>query len=421
MKFNKPFILIAAMMAGALGLSAQNNTMSPYSRYGYGILNDHVSSSQRAMGGIGYAMNNGRQINSMNPASYAAIDTLTFLFDIGFDIQQLKAKEGDAKGNHFTGGLDYVTMQFPLGKYMGGSVGLLPYSQTGYSFGNEIVNGEDSHQGSGGINELYFGISGRPFKGFTVGANISYLFGTTLNDTYLMPTSSSTSLFERVLEVKDYSLTFGAQYSFKIKNSHELTLGAVFSPGKSWHGKTYGVYYDVSASQGNDPVPPDTVGYTRLSGKFTMPATYGIGLNYKFGTKLMAEIDYTYQPWGSAKYEPLEGFETTQFNDRWKVAAGLQYTPDVRGGYLKRINYRIGCYMNNDYIKALSNDVKDYGVSIGFGLPAPVNRLTKTVVNVAFEYRHRQSSPVKLVTENYFQLSIGINFNELWFWKNKIQ
>ena len=67
------------------------------------------------------------------------------------------------------------------------------------------------------------------------------------------------------------------------------------------------------------------------------------------------------------------------------------------------------------------NNVKDYGLSFGLGLPTPVNRYTKTIVNLTFEYRHRQTSPVKLVTENYFQITLGINFNELWFWQNKIQ
>lgn len=421
MKLIKPIIVLAALAAGVMSLSAQNDVMSPYSRYGYGLLNDHVSSSQRGMGGVGYAMNNGRQINSMNPASYAAIDTLTFLFDIGFDVKQLWTKEGDVSGNRFGGGLDYVTMQFPLGKYMAGSVGLLPYSEVGYSFGNEIVNGQDSHQGSGGINELYFGLSGRLFKGFTVGANISYLFGTTFNDTYLSPNGSSTSLFERVLQVRDYNLNFGLQYSFTLAPKHELTIGATFAPGKSWHGKTYGVYYDISAMQGNNPAPADTVGYTHLKGKFTIPSTLGVGLNYKFNRSLMAEVDFTYQPWANAKYQPIEGFEDSRFANRTKVACGVEYTPDPRGSYLRRVNYRMGFYTNRDYIMALDNNVNDYGVTVGLGLPAPVNRWTKTVVNVALEYRHRSSSPVNLVSENYFQVSIGVNFNELWFWKNKIQ
>ena len=421
MKFNKLaslFLFVAALPAALCG---QNNTMTPYSRYGYGILNDHATSAQRAMGGVGYAMNNGRQINVMNPASYAAIDTLTFLFDIGVDFKMLHSSENGASGSNYGGGLDYVTMQFPLGKYMGGSVGLLPYSQVGYSFGDEIVNGAASQEGSGGINELYLGVSGRLFRGFTVGANISYLFGTELNDTYLRPTASSTSLFERVLQVRDYNLTFGAQYSFRPAADHDVTLGVVYSPGKSWHGKTYGMYYDLSAINSSGATKPDTIGYSSLRGNYTMPATYGVGLNYKVGTRIMAEADFTYQPWADVKYKPLEGFDSPEFTNRWKMALGFQYVPDVRGGYMKRVSYRAGFYYNKDYIKALGNDVQDYGVTLGLGLPAPVNRWTKTVVNVSLEYRHRQSSPVNLLSENYFQISVGVNFNELWFWKNKIQ
>ena len=131
---------------------AQNATLTPYSGYGYGMLRDGVTSTQRAMGGIGYAMNSGRQINTMNPASYAAIDSLTFLFDIGLDVTSMWLSETDAEGNRaseqrWAGGLDYATMQFPLGKYLGGSVGLLPYSSVGYAFGSKIDNGIDSQIG----------------------------------------------------------------------------------------------------------------------------------------------------------------------------------------------------------------------------------------------------------------------------------
>ena len=58
--------ITAAIAAGF----AQNGTMTPYSRYAYGMLGDHASGAQRSMGGVGYAMNSGRQINAKNPASY---------------------------------------------------------------------------------------------------------------------------------------------------------------------------------------------------------------------------------------------------------------------------------------------------------------------------------------------------------------
>ena len=246
MKISK--ILTAALAAIAVfTAAAQNSVNSPYSRLGYGILSDNVTSAQRGMGGVGYAMNSGRQINVMNPASYAAIDTLTFLFDMGGNLRQTWSTEPGAgknganvTGKDLGGGLDYITMQFPLGKYMGGSAGLLPYSQVGYSFGDIVGEdkGTSSREGSGGINLLYVGVAGKPFKGFTVGANISYMFGNILNDNYVTTAAGEQSLFERVLKVTDYKLDFGVQYSYRINPRHRLTAGVVYSPGKSFHGHT---------------------------------------------------------------------------------------------------------------------------------------------------------------------------------------
>ncbi|MBQ9072887.1 MAG: hypothetical protein IJY30_00255, partial [Muribaculaceae bacterium] len=215
MKLNNYLIIAVLALGSIFGVSAQN-AMSPYSKFGYGILNDNATSAQRAMGGVGYAMNSGRQINVMNPASYAAIDSLTFLFDIGLDATALWSEENGKSGKDFGGGLDYVTMQFPIGKYMGGSFGLVPFSSVGYSFGSEIVHGSNAREGSGGINQLYVGVSGNPYKNLYVGANISYMFGTTINDVYAYTTDGSTSLFERVMQVRDWRVQFGLQYVLNI-------------------------------------------------------------------------------------------------------------------------------------------------------------------------------------------------------------
>lgn len=161
MKINRPILLILAValmsLAGAPAAHSQL-TVSPYSKYGYGLLSDHATSMQRAMGGVGYAMNSGRQINVMNPASYAAIDSLTFLFDMGVDCSMLWTREGEKFGRDFTGGLDYITMQVPLTKWLGASLGVLPYSSVGYQFGGKIDNGADERVGSGGLNQLYLEI-----------------------------------------------------------------------------------------------------------------------------------------------------------------------------------------------------------------------------------------------------------------------
>lgn len=395
------------------GVAAHAQTLSPYSRYGYGLLRDNATSAQRSMGGVGYAMNGGRQINVMNPASYAAVDSLTFLFDMGIDFTRLKSTEGDNKGSDFGGGLDYVTMQFPLGRYMGASVGMLPFTSVGYSFGSEINNGSSSRQGSGGINELYVGVAGRPFKGFTVGANIAYLFGTTINDTYAA-SSSATTLFERMVQVRDWRVQLGVQYGLSIGRRHRVGAGITFAPGKTLLGHASAIKYEVSSSNNETP---DTLSSISLKNNYSLPDMWGAGLSYEFDQRLFVEVDFTYQNWGGVKYAVFEGMEAQRFADRYKMAAGVQFVPRRRGNYFQRINYRAGGYFNRDYLTVRDDNIREYGLSCGLGLPL---NTSKTMINIGFEYVHRQGHPNALIKENYFNITFGVNFHQLWFDQSKI-
>lgn len=414
------------ILLGTLGLlmtsehlSAQNAEISPYSRFGYGALSDHANATQHAMGGVGLAQRSGRSINFMNPASYAAIDSVTFLFDIAAECKVLKTSEtvdGEKlSGKQFTGGLDYVALQFPMTRYGGMAIGLVPYSSVGYNFGSTIENGTNLHEGSGNISELFAGLSVKPFKGFTLGVNISYMFGTLLNDTYIY-SSAATSLFQRVTEVRDYNLRIGAQYGLDVNADNRVTVGAIYQPSKSFHGHAYGIKYDL-----NDEVTKDTIGYGSMKGHYSMPTVWGVGLAWNFKPQLTVEADFNMQYWSKVNYATIDGFDRVEgrrFNDYWKAAVGAEYVNSLRGNYLRRIHYRLGGYYCNDYIRVNDNSVREYGVSLGLGLPAPS---TKTMINLALEYRHRQATPMKLVAENYFQVTLGININELWFFRNKLR
>lgn len=417
MKLSRLTAAIAIIIAACAIASAQNGTMTPYSAYGYGMLRDHATSMQRSMGGVGYAMQSGRQINVMNPASHAVIDSLTFLFDMGMDLTALWQSEivdsEKANNSNFGGGLDYVTMQFPLGRYMGGSVGLLPYSSVGYSFGSEIQNGIDSRQGSGSLNEFYIAVGGRPFKGLSVGANISYLFGTLINETYASVSSAQSALFQRQMSVRDFHLNFGAQYGFALNRGDYATVGLTYSPAKTLLGHGRSVYYDTAL---------DTdIQYSdehSLKGNYSLPETWGAGINYRFGRRAMVEVDYTYQPWSKAKFRQNDSDGgALGFADRSKIAAGAQFIPNLRGNYFKRMSYRLGAFYTKDYLKIRGNQLREYGVTAGFGFPVPA---MKTTVNLGLEWLHRQAHPNPLIKENYLNITIGLNVNELWFQQSKI-
>lgn len=388
-------------------------TTSPYSRFGFGLLGDNATSAQRQMGGVGYAMRSGRQINVMNPASYARIDSLTYLFDMGLSAAFINSKEGDTSLSQKGGGLDYVTMQFPIGNRFGASIGLLPYSSVGYSFGSEIKNGSSAHEGVGGINQLYAGFGGRIIGGLTAGFNFSYLFGNNVNDVYAYTDYGSTSVFEQTLEVRDWHIQFGLQYAIPLGRDRSIGIGLTYSPGKDLRGNGRVIKYDLTANE-----TPDTVQSIGLRHNFSLPDTWGVGINYQIGSRLLVEADLTYQPWSKAKFAAMADFPATRMADRWKFALGTQIRPRDRGNYFQSIQYRAGVFYNRDYVMVGDNNVREYGVSCGFGFPT---LSTKTIINLGVEYRHRQAHPNPLLKEDYITLTLGVNFNELWFFKRKIK
>ena len=413
------------MAAAVIGSVSAQNLTSPYSMYGYGILQEGATAMQRQMGGIGYALHGGRQINAMNPASYASVDSLTFLWDMGADLcfnnrHETLSDGTKQKGHGVGGGLDYITMQFPLSKYAGMSIGLIPYSSVGYSFGDQVTHGTLSNQGTGGINQLYAGIAGK-VAGLSLGANFSYDFGNIINDVYAYTSTGNQSLFEHVIQVRDFNVNIGAQYTAKLSRFSRLTLGLTYSPKMSFHGKTWAAYWDITAES-----KADTVGYTHLGGKYYRPNAIGAGINYtrEKASRFLIEADFSWQNWSKAAFPALTDdlgqvvVLNQTFNDRMRFALGTEIVPKLRGNYAQRIAYRIGANYTRDYLVVAGNDVKEFNLGCGFGLPTAEG---KTILNLGFEWKHRWSSPQALVTENYFNITLGLNFNETWFFKRKIK
>lgn len=422
MNFKKYSLILLGLVASLSLFRTYADVTTPYSMYGYGILGDRATSMQRQMGGIGYAMSSGRQINVMNPASYAAIDSLTFLFDMGADVSMLWSREGEERQYTTGGGLDYVTMQFPITKYLGASIGMLPYTSVGYAFGNDIKHGAVENQGTGGINMAYLGLGGT-FKGLSIGANVSYNFGNIINDVYSNPVNSGQSLVEHVMEVRDWDILIGAQYKKALTRNDDFTVGLTYSPQKSMHGSTWVTLQELKSES-----KPDTIGFQHLKGKYGTPHSFGAGVcfSHERASRWMIEADVTYQLWSKVKFSPIYRtdepdamvFQGMEFSNRMKIAAGGEFVPKVRGNYGQRMTYRVGGYYCDDYMSIQGNRVREFGVTCGVGLHTPQD---KTMINVGFEWKKRRAYPTALISENYFNITLGVNFNERWFWQRKIR
>ncbi|MDR1224051.1 MAG: hypothetical protein LBL07_14405 [Tannerella sp.] len=401
-------IVSGLLSLSALSLMAQNSTNSPYTRYGYGELANRSFGAGRAMGGVGIGLRSSKQINPMNPASYSCMDSITFLFDFGASAQLSWYDDGTNKQNDVNGNVEYMAMQFPLHRRIAMSVGLLPYTHVGYNFRNINTSQayEETFTGTGGLNQLYAGLSMDVWKKrLSIGANMNYLFGS-IN--HQATTGYSSSNATSVISLKEYRFSdatfdFGVQYTHPLSKTERLILGLTYTPKKRLNSD---VYETIASSE--------SVTDTITGKSFDIPAGYGIGLSYTKDSKWIIAVDFSYQEWKNATFEG----KRDDFKNRSKVNAGVEYIPNLYSRpFFNRVRYRMGVSYSDSYIQVNGNSYREYGATVGFGFPISDAR---SYVNVSFEYMNISPNAKAMIDENYLRMTLSYTFNEYWFFKRKV-
>ena len=417
--------MIGACFVGMMtsGVMAQTSTNSPYTRYGFGQLSDQSFGNSQAMGGISYGLRNGLQINASNPASYSAVDSLTFIFDAGMSLQNANFKEGDIKTNAKNSSVDYLAVQFRLMKGLGFTAGFLPYSNVGYNMSrSNVVTTDDngttttatqSYYGDGGLQQVFLGLGYNVFKGLSVGANFSYLYGDISHTatTAFSNSNAFSSARTHKIEVSDYKLDFGVQYTHQLKEKHVLNIGAAYSFGHDLNSTGYEYIEKYSSST----VATQTV--DTIQNAFAIPHTFGIGATYVYDNRLTVGADYTLQKWEDVKFFN----DNNTFQNRSKISVGAEYLPNPIGrSYLSKVRYRVGAYYSSPYAKINGMDGnKEYGVSLGFGLPLTTYH-GRSILNISGQFVKVSPKVSGMLEESYLRINIGLTFNERWFMKWKV-
>jgi hypothetical protein len=414
-------MVVVLTMTPAIAFT-QNNTNSPYTRYGYGSLADKAFTSQRAMGGIGYGVRSPYMINPMNPASYSGIDSLTFMFDMGVMTQVTWFEEEGKRERKLNGNLEYIGLQFPLVKRMGLGVGLEPVSYVGYHYGLvEKLSVDDGYtqkeySGNGGLSKVYGSLSYDLFDRLSVGVKVAYLYGDILHNILEYPSDASRSIISRPDTLRSTGLTydFGLQYHQPAGKNKSLVIGLVYSPKIRFHGGVKTGEYSVDATSG---IIGNIVNYATNDSVFELPESYGLGFTFNKLYHYTFGADVLYQRWADAKFYD----QKDALNNRLKINLGGEYVPNLMTNkYYNRIRYRAGLSYTNSYIKVKDSNsgYKEFGASVGFGLPM-VDR--RSFVNLAFEYSLIKPDVKSFIKEQYFKLTLSYTFNESWFFKQKLQ
>ena len=422
------FVGCLMLAAFTINTSAQNGTQSPYSQFGIGVLADQSQSMGHGMNGTGIGVQLGNEVNTLNPASYSGVDSLTMLFDAGLSGYFTNYKEGGTSRNTRGANFDYVVGAFRAWRNVGVTFGVLPMSNVGYSYsanstrlGSDFGTLTESYEGEGGLHQAFIGLGAKVLKPLSVGVNVSYLWGSLDKSVTTSGGSNVSSLIKNYsASISSYKLDFGVQWVQPLNRRDRLTVGATVGVDHKMSGDA-----SMSIVNSNTGVRGDTI-----ANAFELPMSYGLGFSYSRDYRLLVAADFTLQKWGgvaiptditaeggSRIYDKRNGL----LKDRTRLSAGVDWSPNpLSRSYVNRVHYRMGVGYSTPYYKIGGKDgPKDISATIGLGLPIQNGYNNRSVLNISAQWL--RTSAKDLITENTFRINVGFTFNERWFAKWKVE
>lgn len=420
----KRFIARCLFVAGvvfSVVAYGQTSTSSPFSQYGMGEITGLGTMNNWGAGKTGIGYSNPDAINFMNPASYSSIDTLTFICEVALGTKYYEISAGDQSASSVNNNFEYMNFSFPVCKFWGVALGIMPYSRVGYNYSiNDILANGDSvtykYYGSNGNNQFILGNSFQIAQKLSLGANVSYILG---EAKHISLSEFSTS---QVIEDTEITTTvntggvyfdFGAMYKHSITDNRYVELGVNYSFLQSLNFKeerefiTQSVYF-----------PPSNT----VEGTSEIPSKYGVGVSYTDKKRMTIVADYSMQDWSSVKV----------YNDKDKkyltassaINAGVIFHPDqyTARRYWRRISYRLGAYYETLNVQIIDKSsgvrypVTDLGMTFGARCPF---KGTRSTIDFAVRAGQKANASTDLLSERYLLFNIGIALNESWFYKRK--
>lgn len=427
MILNRKYILVLAFLSVIVcNAMAQSTVNSPYSKFGVGNLNGSYLPQFRGMGNLAYgigAVGAYQNLNISNPASYSFL-RLT-VFDIGATTTSQTLTKGSLTEKSFNASLSHIAMAVPVTKKSAISFGLLPYSKLGYEYRNsdqkvDTFSVDHIYAGEGGLTKAYLGYGLGIGKHFSVGVNMSYIFGNLKETNATEFTKYVGFLNSRTVNnnaVGGLNFDLGLLYVATINPKTKLTIGytgGVKTQMNTTFSKVSTRYQTVS---GTNFISDSTSFINDVKGSLTLPANHNFGFSIERQNKWLIGADLRLAQWSQFS----KSGSSDVLNNTWGFSVGGQITPNVNAvtNYLKLIDYRMGINYDKTYLTLSNNDINVKSLNVGLGLPLVSSRSAFYKINFTTEIGTRGTNNNNLVKENFLNLHFGFTINDRWFQKYK--
>lgn len=412
-------------------LPAQTTTNSPYSIYGLGELESPAFSSSLAMGGAKYSLAFPYSVNIANPASYGFLFLPTF--DVGISSNFLFLSYNDSAQKVNNTYFKNLALSFPVSKrWWASSFGLVPYSKMGYNItARDSVSNfgavDYSYRGSGGLNRFFIGNTFNVLKDsvqqFSVGANVSYLFGSLFKTSRVMPEASILAYntkYQTIATIGDFLVDAGILFSRKVNNNWNVVAGGDYEfAGKLKASKI--ILAESYTGSGLSEEIKDTIALDTIIETVDVPWKMGGGLSFYYKNQWIFSADYSLQDWSQFTYFGKNAGLAKQ--QQFNFGIQYNYNEKERGNILKAMSYRAGFRYAESLLLVKNSQLKESGITFGIGIP--MGEKTNGSLNLSFETGVRGENKNGLVGERFTNITIGFAFTpsyyDRWFLKPKFE
>jgi hypothetical protein len=404
-------------------MMGQNNNL-PYSQLGLGDLDDGYYNRTSGLANTGIAYRSNRFLINNNPASFSALSDQFFTMEIGLRGQYI-TYAGTQVNVASTESADLTFRKLILGikltKHWGSSIGLLPYSTQNYEFsapydisGTTITIANHYYQGHGSVNRAYWANSYEFFHHLSIGVDASYIFGQLNQNDIIQASANGVTLVSTTnnTNLQNMYFTYGMQLYGRI--------------GKNWNyslGGTYSVKTALLAASTKLVLNADSATLQNIQnqeGYMYLPEAWGAGLALTYKQKYTILADYRYQNWNGVAAQnesvyPGQGYAITSAQ-RGSVGFEISKKKTFYNTRIELSYIQTGLYYENSYLQINGQQIKNYGVTAGFG----VNSLKSPMAySIVFQYGVTGTTQNDLIRENYADVTFLINFGQIWFTKGK--
>ncbi len=430
LKIFKHVIFLISLFTMVQAAISQNYYNAPYTRYKIGDINDYGFAYNRSLGGSSTALRPKNQINYLNPASYTAQDTNTFLFQIGFTGRYAQVENEINKDKSANFNIDYLTVGFPVKRWWKMSLGVTPYSRVQYFLREEIDStnvGENINKdvkGFGGFNEFYIGTAFEIANTVSIGAQVGYLFGSLDRsiEVYIPDMINSTGLImhQQNYIAGDLKSKFGIQIHPTLANDHKIVLGATYEMDNDIDVKLKANTLRLHAASINlkDSLrfELDTIAPLHL------PQKLSVGLSYSYKDAIMVTGEFTQQDWSGTEIV-TSSFKPGKYTS-YRLGVEFCFAPlkvNQRLSYIDRIHFRAGGNSTQSYLYYNDQNISSWGLSAGLGLPIKNSRkiYSGTTFNIGYSYGQKGTTDNGLIQEKIQIITFGLVLHDFWFLKPK--